>query len=580
MFRDSDAGRILRVLSRYHPRARRSMAGISLLSFLAGLAEAGALVSITTVAIATTTGDDTVSLGSLDLGTRVVLLASAGLLVANLLLSLALARLVATTSTDASLAARQELLTAFHEASYQRKSQDRVAALQEALTTYVDRFTVAFGSLTNLYAAVLNLASFALAAVLVSPLASVALAVIGLLMVLVLRPATARTRVAGRALASQRRSYAEGATESVLLARELAVFGVAEQAGSRLRVLDEAVGRDFWRVKYLSVMTPKVYQVLAFALAVGGLFVLTEIDVSDLTAIGAVVLLVVRSLSYGQMVLTSLQQLSEHRSYVDELTQMMTSYEENPRHPGATPVGPLERIDLRDVSFAYPGAAPALQHLDLHLEAGEAIGVVGPSGAGKSTLVNVLLRLYEPSSGEILVNGTPLREVQDAEWHRRTAIVPQDPRLIHGTIADNIRFFRPLDDEAVAQAGREANIDEFVRSLPDGYDAMVGELGTGLSGGQRQRICIARALAGHPDLLVLDEPTSALDGESEAAVQRTLEGLRGRVTMVLVAHRLSTLSICDRLVVLRDGAVAADGTAAELAESSPYYREAMRLAGL
>lgn len=195
-------------------------------------------------------------------------------------------------------------------------------------------------------------------------------------------------------------------------------------------------------------------------------------------------------------------------------------------------------------------------------------------------MVNVLLRLYEPTSGEVLVNGVALHDVDDNEWHRRVAIVPQEPRLTHGTIADNIRFLRDLDDESVQQAAVEAHIDGFIRTLPAGYDSPVGELGMGLSGGQRQRICIARALAGKPDLLVLDEPTSALDGESEAAIQRTLQQLKGQVTMVIVAHRLSTLSICDRLLVLEDGRLVASGSADDLAESSPYYREAMRLAGL
>lgn len=519
-------------------------------------------------------------LGPLDLTQRQVLAASLGLLALNLLLSIVLARTVSDTSTRASLAARQELLEAFHLASYQRKSQDRVAALQEALTTYVDRFTLAFGSLTSFFAAILNLASFALAAIVVSPLAAIALAVIGVLLVVVLRPTTQRTRSAGRALARQRRTYAEGATESVLLARELSVFGVADVAGRRLQTLDAAVGADFWRMKFLSTLTPRIYQIIAFTLAVSGLFVLTGLEVEDLTAIGAVALLVIRSLSYGQQILISMQQLSEHRPYVDRLMAMMESYESEPRHAGTVAAGPIDDIELRAVGFAYPDGAPALTDLHLTISAGETVGVVGPSGAGKSTLVNLLLRLYEPSSGQILINGIELREVLDDEWHRRTAIVPQDPRLVHGTIADNIRFFRDLDDVTVEQAAAEANIAEFVRSLPDGYDSPVGELGLGLSGGQRQRICIARALAGHPDLLVLDEPTSALDGESEAAIQRTLEALKGRVTMVIVAHRLSTLTICDRLVILRNGSLAGAGTATELADSSPYYREALRLAGL
>ena len=174
----------------------------------------------------------------------------------------------------------------------------------------------------------------------------------------------------------------------------------------------------------------------------------------------------------------------------------------------------------------------------------------------------------------------PLSKVDDQEWHRNTAIVPQEPRLLAGTIGDNIQFLRDFTPDALHRAADEAHIGSFVRTLQHGFASPVGELGQGLSGGQRQRICIARALAGGPQLLVLDEPTRALDGESESAVQATLTALSGRVTMLLVAHRLSTLSICDRIMVVDKGQITALGTPAELRDSSPYYREAMTHAGL
>jgi ABC-type multidrug transport system fused ATPase/permease subunit len=575
-----DARHLLRVFSRYSERPGRSLASISGLSFLGGMSEAVVLVLISTVAISTTGTSETVVLGPVELSQRGALLSGFALLVLNALVSVALGWVVATTTTQASLSARQSLLEAFHDASYQRKSQDRAATLQEALTTYVDRFSNSLMILTTLITGALNVASFGIAAIVVSPSAALALVIIGLLLVVVLRPANRRMRGANQALSRQRRAYAEGATESVLLARELSVFGASGIAGQRLRDLDKTVAREFWRSKFLTRVTPKVYQTLVFALAVSGLFIVLGQDEPDLAAIGAVVILVIRSLSYGQQVLIAYQALAESRPFVDRFVGMLESYTHESRAVGHTAVGAMEQIRFRGAGFAYGDGAVALAGLDGTIAAGETIGVVGPSGAGKSTLVNLLLRLYEPTTGDILVNGVPLKEVLDGEWHQRTAIVPQEPRLIHGTIADNIRFFRDLDDADVQQAAVEAHIDGFIRTLPGGYESPVGELGMGLSGGQRQRICIARALAGQPDLLVLDEPTSALDGESEAAIQRTLEELKGRVTMVIAAHRLSTLSICDRLWVLEDGRLVASGTAPELAETSPYYREAMRLAGL
>ncbi|WCO65846.1 ABC transporter ATP-binding protein [Iamia majanohamensis] len=579
--RGNDSARILAVLDRFHPRARRRLVGIGVLSFLAGLSEAAILVLVTGVAVAVNEGRDDVGLAGVSLSTTLVLVLAGVLLLLGILLTYLLARAIAGVSASASLRARQELLRAFHAASYERKSRDRVASLQEALTTYVDRFTQAFAALATLLAAVLSLSSFAVAALVVNPLTAVALSVVGALLVLILRPATMRTRAAAQRLTHQRRDYAEGATESVLLSRELAVFGVAGEAGERLRRRDAEVADQFYTSRFLAAFTPRLYQGLALALVIVGLLVLTSIEVDDLAAIGAVVLLLVRSLSYGQQVLTGLQQQAEMRPYVDRLVELLDSYSDAPRHQGTTAVGEIRSIELRQVGFGYEGASgSALRDLSLVVGAGETIGVVGPSGAGKSTLVNVLLRLYEPTAGEVTVNGVPLREVDDEEWHRRTAIVPQEPRLVHGSIADNIRFLRDLDDDDVARAAREARVEEFVADLPLGLDSPVGELGGRLSGGQRQRICIARALAGRPDLLVLDEPTSALDGESEAAIGQTLAALKGRVTMVIVAHRLSTLTICDRLVILQEGTLASIGTAAELQSRSAYYREVSRLAGL
>ncbi|CAN5859131.1 ABC transporter transmembrane domain-containing protein [soil metagenome] len=578
---NSDVRRLLAVFDRFSD-SRRPLLAISGLSFLSGMSEAAVLVTITTVAISTTNADGLVALGPIEVEQRPALVLGFVALTANLVVTVLLARTSASTVTDASLRARQQLLTAFHASSYQRKSQDRAAALQEALTTYVDRFTNSLVSLAGAFTALLSLVAFAGAAVVVNPAAFGALAVVGLLLLVVLKPATKRMRAANTALARERKSYAEGATESVLLARELSVFGATHVAGSRLGALDRNVARQFWRAKFLNTLTPKVYQGLVFGLALVALLVITGQAQADLAAIGAVVILVIRSMTYGQQLLSTLQSMSEQRPYVDRLVDMLDSYTDETRTAGAVRVGPIDRFDLRWTSFGYgdSGESNALTDVSISIGAGETLGVVGPSGAGKSTMVNVLLRLYEPTSGEVLVNGVALHDVDDNEWHRRVAIVPQEPRLIHGTIADNIRFLRDLDDESVQQAAVEAHIDGFIRTLPAGYDSPVGELGMGLSGGQRQRICIARALAGKPDLLVLDEPTSALDGESEAAIQRTLQQLKGQVTMVIVAHRLSTLSICDRLLVLEDGRLVASGSADDLAESSPYYREAMRLAGL
>jgi ABC-type multidrug transport system fused ATPase/permease subunit len=197
--------------------------------------------------------------------------------------------------------------------------------------------------------------------------------------------------------------------------------------------------------------------------------------------------------------------------------------------------------------------------------------VIGPSGAGKSTFIQILLRLRAPTTGRVRVGPLDISDVTLDSWAAAVAYVPQDPVLIRASVADNIRFFRDLSDTDVREGARLAHLDEVLAQLPDGLDTVLEPGRAGLSGGQRQRVAIARALAGRPHLLVLDEPTSALDTLSEMAVQETLAGLHGTITVVVVAHRLSTLSSCDRLLVLRDGKVEAFDAADRLAEVSEYY---------
>ena len=194
------------------------------------------------------------------------------------------------------------------------------------------------------------------------------------------------------------------------------------------------------------------------------------------------------------------------------------------------------------------------------------MGVVGPSGSGKSTLLEVMVRLRTPESGTITVNGSNVAEVSARSWAAQVALVPQEPRLLVASVADNVRFGRgEITDDEVRAAARAAHVLDEIEALPGGLDARLGPGEGGLSGGQRQRLVLARALVGRPSLIVLDEPTSALDERSEVSVVATLQALRGTATIVIVSHRPSTLSICDRVLCLRDGRLVEEISAASLA---------------
>ena len=206
------------------------------------------------------------------------------------------------------------------------------------------------------------------------------------------------------------------------------------------------------------------------------------------------------------------------------------------------------------VTFGYDPLEPVLRDIDVDVTPGEVVGIVGPSGSGKSTLAQLLLGLREPTKGKVLADGREIASLAADEWARKVAAVPQRSQIIVGTIADNIRFMREgITDDDLLRAAKQAHLHDDIVAHTEGYDRRIGDGGSQLSGGQAQRLALARALAGSPEVLVLDEPTSALDAQSETLVRKTLEEIRGRTSIVIIAHRLTTLDICDRIIVLQDG---------------------------
>ena len=235
-------------------------------------------------------------------------------------------------------------------------------------------------------------------------------------------------------------------------------------------------------------------------------------------------------------------------------------------------VAPREAIRFENLSFAY-GTEPVLKEVVLTIPIGQVVALVGPSGAGKSTFAHLIPRFYDPQSGGITFDGTDIREFAKKDLRNAIAVVPQMPSLFIGSIAENIRVGREnASDAEVHEAARRANADEFIRGLPQGYETEVGERGDLLSGGQRQRIAIARAFLKDAPILILDEATSALDSESEAMVQQALAALvKGRTTFI-IAHRYSTITIADRVLVFQAGRIIGDGDHETLRETDPIYQ--------
>jgi ATP-binding cassette, subfamily B, bacterial len=561
--------------------SRRTITELVVLTSIAALAEAATLVVIARTALAVADGADDVELG---LGTSVGRSAAAALALAALAVKLAAnartALLSARLAAETGVHARRAVMRSYFEADWAHQSEERLGDLQDFLVTAVSQLSVVNAAYINGLASSVNLAVIVGIALVVNPVAALACAVAAGALILLLRPLTGITRRSTRAQQDQTRSLASSVTEAVRLTQEARVFGVRDgilgqlgDAAARLRAPQQ-------RQLFMQRLAPSVYQTAALAFLVLAVVVSGELGGDDVQSLGVTVVLLLRGLGYGQQLQAALQQMASSVPYLDALHARMRRYERLRDDPGHIRLDDLRAVRFEDVGFSYRPGLDVLEGITVDLAADGAVGIVGPSGSGKSTLTQLLLRLRAPTSGAIRVDGVDLRDVAADDWARLVAFVPQDARLLHATVAENIAFFRDVDPEELERAARLAHIHDDIVSWPDGYQTHVGEMGNKVSGGQRQRIAIARALVGRPRLLVLDEPTSALDLQSEARLQATLRDLRGRLGLVIVAHRLSTITLCDRILVLRAGRVEGFDAHESLIARSPFYREALRLSAV
>ncbi len=369
-----------------------------------------------------------------------------------------------------------------------------------------------------------------------------------------------------------------GAEESVSGIRIVKAFARERHMLARFqRAVDRVFEQSMFTTRLQSFYTPLMGFLpnigVAIVLLVGGNQVINgSLSLGDFTAFYIYLVMLSGPVRWLGMSLSMAQRAVASGNRMFEVLDREPEMESPPGAPPLPPGG--GRVSLQRVTLRYDGAEPALTDVDLEVEPGRTVALVGPTASGKTSLVGLLARLYDPSEGRVLIDGADIREVDLAALRSEIAFVADDSFLFSDTVANNIAYARPdASPEQIASAARRAQAHEFISRLPDGYETVVGERGLTLSGGQRQRVAIARALLAEPRILILDDATSSVDARTESELKAGLgEAMAGRTTFI-VAHRLSTISLADEIVVLDHGRLVDRGTHEELLERCPLYEE-------
>jgi ATP-binding cassette subfamily B protein len=560
---------------------RRTIAVLAGCSVASGLAEAGILALVAQIVATASNGSGHGAKSGvfhLHASIGVLFAIAAGLVLFRAALQWPLSVLPARIASNVQARMRTRLFAAFSKASWAIQSADREGYLQEIMTGQVMQATVGAMQATNLLIASLTFIVLLVSAFALNAVAAVVVLAAAALIFWLLRPLNVLGASRAKELSRAQLAYAGGISEASRLAEESQVYGTGAAQRAHIGKFIGTAEALFYRAQIIVRLAPSLYSSAIYLILVGGLAALYSEGTQHFVSLSAVILLVMRAGTYGQALQGSYQSLRQCLPFIERVQDAERRYVESTPVDGGAPLPAVRTLAFEGISFAYNPGRPVLSEVGFTVDAGETIGIVGPSGAGKSTLIQILLQLRAPEEGRYLVNGVPVTEFAREDWHRQVSYVPQEPRLVHTSVAENIRYFRPLDDEQVERAARLARIHDDIISWPDGYETIVGPRADAVSGGQQQRICLARALAAQPQVLVLDEPTSALDPKSETLIQESLASLKQELTLFIVAHRMSTLDICDRVMVIVGGRLVAFDTKAVLEEHNPYYRSASILA--
>jgi len=467
---------------------------------------------------------------------------------------------------------REKAIEIYTKASWTDQSQLDEGALQQLVVTIPNDIGRQLSDLLNNFGHFcIMLAMISYALLTDAKLTALLILVIGL-STFAFKPLLKMIRHQSAKALTEQQLLSHSASELSGLKFEIQSFGI----GSRivdpiLRTVDREARLQESASRLSRSVVPTFISILYLAVALG-LLILAGSEPENFERTGPILLVVLRSLSYGVALQQAATGIASIVPSLDFFERSANDLQASPIEWGDHALHGYETLEFKDVSYEYPNSHdPAVKNMTIALQMGGKIGIVGPSGGGKSTLVKLALGIIQPSSGQVLINGISVQEFNRMDVARKVAVVPQSATVIRGSIAHNLTLFREgISERDMWNALRIADLEQEIRSLADGLQTKIGTGHRELSVGQQQRLAIARAFAGKPELVVMDEPTSSVDAVSEALISRAIDNLPSGVTVLIVSHRMRILEGCDQLIVIEDGTISASGAPAEILSESAY----------